>query len=158
MDGLVRWAVQGRVGTGTRKTEILPISIAKKKKASCCSHLSVHSTDHMGSWFSTCQLTSQTINMSYISQTTHTSTMIPPLRKDALSWYTIVVWTRDSVYLWLIAAEMSVHGALRSVSGNVPVRYSTANMNRHVHQGHYSKLGRKLSAKHVHDAQLTVSA
>lgn len=64
----------------------------------------------------------------------------------------IVVWTRHSVYL----SEMSVQEALRPVSGNVPVRYSTANMNRHVHQGHYCKLGCKLPAKHVHDARLTV--
>lgn len=45
----------------------------------------------------------------------------------------IVVWTSVSS----MAAEMSVQEALRSVSGNVPVRYSTANINSHVHQGHY---------------------
>lgn len=54
----------------------------------------------------------------------------------------------------MFISELSVHEALRSVSGNVPVRYSTANMNRHVHQGHYCKLGRKLPAKRVHDALL----
>ncbi len=64
--GWARW-------TGTKKAEILPHQYRKtlKKKASCYSCISVRSTDHMGSPLSTCQLTSQTLKMSYQSNNTH---------------------------------------------------------------------------------------